>query len=77
MRPLVFVLPTRTTVTLTPTHLLALAAAVVATLLLTFYVRLLHEAVDRRALTGSHALAGAPTTSRSSPAPVALGIARR
>ncbi len=75
MRSLVFVLPTRATVTLTPLHLLALAAAVVAALLLTSYVRLLHEAVDRRALTGGHGLTGASIPSRTRPAPMALGDA--
>lgn len=73
MRSLVFVLPTRATVTLTPTLLLALAATVVAALLLTSYVGLLHEAVGRRALTGGHGPSNAPITSRTSTAPVASG----
>jgi hypothetical protein len=62
VRALRIALASRATLTLTPSHLLALLALTTATLLMGFYLALLHEAVERGALARAKLSSGAAGT---------------
>ena len=79
MRTLRISLSTRATLTLSPSHLLALLALMTATLLMGFYLALLHEAVERGALSRAKLSSGVTGTQplaqfRSAPDPMRTSL---